>query len=78
MKKLDANLSLGPKKIQFNTSVCVSDLLASLERLRGSGKTVGEVGPTLMNWVSVTMETKIRRRRRQMGTSHYLLSYVPL
>lgn len=26
------------------------DLLTSLERLRGSEKTVGEVGPTLMNW----------------------------
>lgn len=32
------------------------DLLDRLERLRGSEKTVGEVGPTLMNWVSVSME----------------------
>lgn len=32
----------------------MSDLFSRLERLRGSEKTVGEVGPTLMNWVSVT------------------------
>lgn len=31
----------------------ISDLLTRLERLRGSEKTVGEVGPTLMNWVSI-------------------------
>lgn len=34
----------------------MSDLLSRLERLRGSEKTVGEVGPTLMNWVSITWE----------------------
>lgn len=32
----------------------MSDLLSRLERLRGSEKTVGEVGPTLINWVSIT------------------------
>lgn len=34
----------------------MSDLLSRLERLRGSEKTVGEVGPTLINWVGITWE----------------------
>lgn len=34
----------------------VSDLLARLESLRGAEKTVQEVGPTMMDWVSVKKE----------------------
>lgn len=46
----------------------MSDLLSRLERLKGSEKTVGEVGPTLMNWVSVSMETF--EREEEKGTTH--------
>lgn len=42
----------------FNPCGFASDLLSRLERLRGSEKTVGEVGPTLINWVSITLEEK--------------------
>lgn len=53
------------------------DLLGRLERLRGSEKTVGEVGPTLMNWVSVSMETKRRpREKKRKGQSPTSLSPV--
>lgn len=63
----------------------IPDLLYRLERLRGLEKTVGEVGPTLMNWVSISMETNDWERRRENGTTHlhflqflFLLDYVPL
>lgn len=35
-----------------------ADFLARLEGLRGSEKTVGEVGPTLLDWVSVIKEAE--------------------
>lgn len=34
-----------------------SDLLARLEGLRGAEKTVQEVGPTMMDWVSLTLDS---------------------
>lgn len=38
----------------FSTiSLAVLDLLTRLEGLRGAEKTVQEVGPTMMDWVSV-------------------------
>lgn len=36
--------------------VLTADLLERLERLRGSEKTVGEVAPTLQDWVSEKTE----------------------
>lgn len=44
----------------------MSDLLCRLERLRGSEKTVGEVGPTLVNWVSITWEETNKKKNPQM------------
>ena len=52
------------------------DLLGRLERLRGSEKTVGEVGPTLMSWVSLSMETK-RKLREKKRTRHNPPSLSP-
>lgn len=56
------------------------DLLARLERLRGSEKTVGEIGPTLMNWVSVSIETneKLREKKGKSGTTHFHSFKVPV
>lgn len=63
--------------------VCfIPDLLARLERLRGSEKTVGEVGPTLLNWVSVFMATNCCKGRKTKGAQqqdsvhiHFLASH---
>lgn len=52
----------------------IPDLLARLERLRGSEKTVGEVGPTLLNWVSVFHSADIAARARQRHSEHFLIS----
>lgn len=57
--------------------IYVSDLLSRLERLKGIEKTVGEVGPTLMNWVSVSTET-IEREEENLHSLYvlYLFHYV--
>lgn len=62
---------------QFDSFCFIPDLLARLERLRGSEKTVGEVGPTLINWVSISMATK-RAEKKRKGHNPPSLSPVPV
>ncbi|XP_037336160.1 rho guanine nucleotide exchange factor (GEF) 3, like isoform X1 [Pungitius pungitius] len=47
------------------------DLLGRLDRLRGSGKTIGQVGPTLMNWFPC-LEAYVIYCRNQVGAKALL------
>lgn len=48
----------------------MSDLLSRLERLRGSEKTVGEVGPTLITWVSINLGGNKQTKNPSVVQSH--------